>query len=69
MLELALGVAVCVTMAKLAAADDYSAVAWFLVTLALCVLSIMVPLPFLRFVLAGIASFLALVAWKAWRER
>jgi len=64
MLEILLGIAVCVIVAKVAEADDESAVIWFCITFALCVAALTVPLPILRMLLAGLASFLIMTGRK-----
>ena len=65
MLEILLGIGVCISMAKIADADDQSATIWFCVTFALCVLSaLVIPLPFIRFMIAGAAAFGLMIGYK-----
>ena len=64
MFEIILGVIVCVTMAKIADADDQSAVLWFGVTFGLCAASLFLPLPYVRFVIAFVVSFAAMFVYK-----
>jgi hypothetical protein len=70
MLEIVLGIAVVVMMAKVANADDQSAVTWGGLTFLLCVASVLfVPLPFLRMLLAGAAVFALMIGYKMVAER
>jgi len=69
MLELMVGVAVVVMLTRIASIDGQSAPVWGLVTFALCVASLWVPLPFLRFVLAGLIVFVAMIVYKIIAER
>ena len=64
MLELILGIGVCVTMGKIASTDNQSATIWFVLTFVLCVLSLFIPLPYLRFLAAGFAAFVAMIGYK-----
>ena len=64
MFELVLALGVCVLMAKIASADDQSAIIWFCVTFAFCVAATLIPLPFLRFMIAGLVSFAAMIGYK-----
>lgn len=64
MLEILLIVAVVVAIAKIAAADDQSAVMWGVIAVVICGLSLLIPLPFLRILLAGIVTFCAMIGYK-----
>lgn len=65
MLEIALGIAACVLMARIATADDQSGILWGAITFMLCFGSLFVPLPFLRIILACVASFVLMIVYKA----
>ena len=64
MIEIILGIAVCVIMAKVASADDLSGANWFCVTFALCFGALFIPLPYLRFLIAGVAAFALMIGYK-----
>lgn len=64
MLELFLGIGVCVLMGKIATADNLSAPIWFVITFVLCVLSLFMPLPYLRFLAAGFVAFVSMIGYK-----
>ena len=68
MIEIVLGIALCVLMAKIADADGQSAFLWGGVTLVLCLLSLLIPIPFLRFLMAGVVAFIAMLAVKMARK-
>jgi hypothetical protein len=65
MFEIGLAVAACVAMGKIADADGRSAIVWGLSTLGLCLASVLIPLPFLRILLAALVAFIALMVAKA----
>lgn len=52
MIEIGLGIAACVIMSKIASADDESPMIWGSVTFGLCFLSLFIPIPFLRILIA-----------------
>jgi len=64
MLELILGIGVCVVMAKIAANDNLSGVIWFCVTFAFCVAAMFVPLFYIRFLIAGVLSLITMILYK-----
>ena len=64
MFEIVLGIGVCVVVAMIARADERSPVIWFCITFALCLASIFIPIPFLRFLIAGFISFVIMIVWK-----
>lgn len=47
----------CVLMAKIADMDGRSRIVWGGLTLAFCLASIWIPLPYLRFLIAGILAY------------
>jgi len=69
MLELGIGLGVCIIMAKIASEDNESAAIWFCLTFALCVATSVMPLPYLRYLIAGGASFGLLVTYKIVAKR
>ena len=64
MLEIALAVAVVILMVRIARADDESPVIWGGVTIALCIASLWLPLPMIRLVLAAVATYLLMFAFR-----
>ena len=65
MIELALAVAACVVMGKIAATDNHSGIVWGGVCAGLCVGSFFViPWPFLRVGMAVGAAFVGMIAYK-----
>ncbi len=70
MIEILLGIGLCVVMARIASADDQSAILWGSITAALCLACLLlIPWPFVRFLIAGALAFLGLIASKALRSR
>lgn len=69
MIELGLGIAACVSIYKIAEADDESGLLWGAVTALLCYLSLSLPLPFLRMLLAAVAAFVLMIVFKVIRDR
>ncbi|HUG90430.1 MAG TPA: hypothetical protein VML55_06335 [Planctomycetaceae bacterium] len=65
MLEVALGIALCVIIGKIADADGQSGIIWGAVTFLLCFASLAIALPFLRILFAGVAAVVLMIAWKA----
>ena len=68
MIEIGLGIAACVLMAKIASADDESPMIWGLATFALCFLSLFIPIPFIRILIAWGASFALMIVVKSIRD-
>ncbi len=68
MIEIGLGIAACVIMSKIASADDESPILWGVVTFGLCCLSVFIPLPFLRILIAWGASFALMIVVKMRRD-
>jgi len=64
MFEIILGIVICVFMAKIASADEHSPMIWFGVTFILCVGAVFIPLPYLRFLIAGVVSFGLMLGYK-----
>jgi hypothetical protein len=56
MLEIIAGIAICIMVAKIADFENRSMILWFGITFVLCVGAIFLPLPFIRFLLAGAAA-------------
>lgn len=69
MLEILLVVAAVVAMGKIAAADDRSAMLWGAITLLTCFASVVIPLPFVRVVIACVVVFIAMIVAKAIADR
>ena len=69
MLEVALGIGMCVIIGKIADADGQSGIIWGAVTFLLCFGSLAMPLPFLRILIAGVAAIALMIAWKAVARR
>ena len=64
MFELFLALGVCVLITKMANIDGRSGIIWGSITLALCVVALVIPLPFLRFLIVGVAVFTAMIVTK-----
>ena len=65
MLEIIVGIAAIVAMAKIADADDQSALLWGLITFALIVASLMlIPLPLIRVGIAFVVAIIAMIIYK-----
>lgn len=64
MFELALGIALCVVMGKVASTENRSGLAWGFITLGLLVGCLFIPLPFLRVLIAGVLSVVAMTLYK-----
>lgn len=69
MFEYILLIGICVVMAKIASADDQSGMTWFFVTFFLCMGSLLIPLPFIRLLIAGVLSFAAMIGYKMYAAR
>jgi hypothetical protein len=66
MLELGLLIGVVVLLGKIAEHEDRSPVVWGGLTLLLCIASLfVVPLPFGRMLIAGVAAFVAMTVARA----
>jgi hypothetical protein len=57
MLEIALLIGAVILMAKVASTEERSPIMWGFITFGLCVVSLLIPIPFLRILLALIISF------------
>lgn len=65
MLELALLIAICVIMGKVAAASECHAWTWGGITLAISIACLfLLDWPFLRLMLAAVLSFVALTVYR-----
>jgi hypothetical protein len=63
MFELLLVAAACIGMARVAEEDQKSGLMWGGITFVLCVVSMaVIPLPFLRILIAGVAAFIIMAA-------
>lgn len=69
MLELALAFSAIAIMSRIAVADNESGLVWGGVTFALCLGSLLIPLPALRILLAMVAAFVLMFVVKIVRER
>jgi hypothetical protein len=70
MIELALVAAACVGMGKIADAEGRSSLMWGILTLGLCLAaSVVIPLPLLRILIAGVAAFIIMMVAKAFDRR
>ena len=58
---------VCAVLGRVADADGHSPLVWASVTLALCVASLLVPIPVLRLVLAGYVAITAMFVYNLLR--
>jgi hypothetical protein len=58
--EIAVGVVVCAVMSRIAGADNRSPIVWSIITVAFCIGSVAIPVPFVRLVVAGDAVFAAM---------
>lgn len=57
-------IALCVLMGKIADADGRSGFVWGSITLVVCLVSLPIPIPFGRFLFAGLAVFGAMMVSK-----
>ena len=64
-IEIIMLVAAVIFMARVADAEDRSALAWGGLTLLLCLVFGLLPLPFLRIAIACAISFAAMIVVKA----
>ncbi len=64
MLEIIVGIGVCVLMAKIASIDRQSGKVWFFITLGICVLCLLIPLPIFRMAIAGVIAFVSMIVYK-----
>ena len=69
MLELVIGIAAVVAMARIASAENMSSVIWGSLTLALVVACMVIPVPFLRVGLAFGLAFVAMIGYKVAANR
>ncbi len=60
-MEIAGGIGVCVMMGRIASEENRSAIIWFCITFLLCFASVLLPIPYLRFLIAGGISFAAIL--------
>jgi len=69
MIEIILGVVLCAGMAKIASADDQSGIVWGFVTFIILLGCLAIPIPYVRVLIAGGATFVAMIGWKAVADR
>lgn len=69
MLELLLMIAAVVAMARIASADGHSPWLWGIVTVAACLASAVIPLPFVRVLIAFVVVFVAMMVYKGVKDR
>ena len=53
-----------VAMVKIASQEDLSPWVWGAVTFGICIVCLMIPLPFLRVLIALVLSFVAMIGWN-----
>jgi hypothetical protein len=69
-MELILGIVLCFAMAKIASADDQSGILWGVLTFVILLgCGMLIPWPFVRVLIAGAVTFVAMIAWKAVADR
>lgn len=65
MIELVLYAVVAGTMTKIASCENLSAVLWCVIAMAICAATLfLVPWPYLRVLIAGLASVAAMMLYK-----
>lgn len=64
MFELLLIIALCVGMWKVAEQEDLSGPTWGTLTFAICIGSMLIPLPFVRVIVAGVVVFGIMLAYN-----
>jgi hypothetical protein len=69
MLEIIMVVALIVLMAKIASIDQRSPLIWGAVTLVFCGASLVIPIPYLRILIAGAVVFVAMIVAKVLAAR
>ena len=68
MLEIALYAVVCLLMGRLASQERMSVPLWSLLTVGVCVASLLIPLVFLRVLIAAVVSFAVMFTYKLVRN-
>ncbi len=69
MLELLFGAGVCFVMGKIADHDNQSFLLWLGVSALLCIAALLLlPLPYIRFLIAFVATFVAMIIYKTVRS-
>ncbi len=64
MLEFILAIILIVTMARVAVADSQSGVLWGCACLVITFLCFAIPIPFARVLVAGVLTWVAMIAYK-----
>jgi hypothetical protein len=68
MLEIIVAIAAIVAIVKIADADGQTPWVWGLVTFGLIALSMVIPLPFIRVLIAAVAAFVLMIVKKVARD-
>jgi hypothetical protein len=63
-IEILLIIGMVVLTVRIANYDDESPLVWGTVALGLCLVSLLIPIPLLRILIAGVASFIAYFIYK-----
>jgi hypothetical protein len=63
-LEILLIIGMCVLMVRIANYDDESGFLWGGIALVLCLVSLVIPIPIFRILIAGVAAFVAYFVYK-----
>jgi hypothetical protein len=63
-IEILVIVGMCILMARIANYDDESGLVWGGVALVLCLVSLVIPIPVFRILIAGVAAFIAYFVFK-----
>jgi hypothetical protein len=70
MIEIILGIVMCVAMAKIASADDQSGILWGVLSFVILLgCGMVIPWPYVRVLIAGGAAFVAMIGWKMIADR
>ena len=64
MCELAMCLFAIVAIIKIARHEDQSPWVWGAITFVICFLCLLIPLPFIRVLIALVASFSAMIIWN-----
>ena len=69
MCEWVMCVFVIVAMVKVASHEDLSPWVWGAASFAICILCLLIPLPFVRIIIALVLSFVAMTAYNYYQRR
>ena len=67
-MEFLMGWALCVVMYMIADIEERSPLLWGVITFVLCLLSLLIPIPFARILLAGVVAIAGMMACKMMRK-